>query len=88
MFFHEHRLYVRGNLKKETALVAWKTNLILANRQRAPQHHLNKTETGSYHFMQFVGSDHKSNIVRETFSAPPEIQYKYAALLWTSKMQQ
>ena len=78
---HKHNsAYRYSKLKGHTplkALARCGQKLVFPNRNKAPQHPLEKPEEGCYHLVRFIRSNRKVNIFGELFTAPLETQYEY-----------
>jgi putative transposase len=78
---HKHNsAYRYSKLKGQTPLKALARSggkLVFPNREKAPQHPLEKPEEGCYHLVRFIRSNRKLNIFGELFTAPLETQYEY-----------
>jgi putative transposase len=78
---HKHNsTYRYSKLKGQTPLKALsriKRKLVFPNRENAPQHPLEKPDSGCYHLVRFIRSNCRLNIFGELFTAPPETQYEY-----------
>lgn len=73
-------LYRYSKLNGQTPLTALGRagqELVFPNKEQAPIHPLEKSETGRYHIVRFIRSDLRLNIFGEVFPAPPETQYEY-----------
>jgi transposase InsO family protein len=80
-FEHRHNsTYRYSKIKGKTPLKALARSgrkLVFPNREKAPQHPLEKPEEGCYHLVRFIRSNRKLNIFGELFTAPLETQYEY-----------
>lgn len=78
---HKHNsAYRYSKLKGQTPLKALARSgrkLVFPNREKAPQHPVEKPEEGCYHLVRFIRSNRKLNIFGELFTAPLETQYEY-----------
>jgi len=78
---HKHNsVYRYSKLKGQTplkALAGSGRELVFPNREKAPQHPLDKPEEEFYHLVRFIQSNCQLNIGEELFTTPSETQYEY-----------